>query len=86
MGLPVIATAVGGVPMLLEEGVTGLLVPDDDDAAMAKAVFRLIDDPQLAETLSSGGRTLAERARWDRVGPQWHRVLDVVAPSAARRN
>ena len=79
MGLPVVATAVGGVPMLLEDGVSGLLVPDDDDAAMALAVQRLIDEPALAERLSSAGRSLAEGARWDRVVPQWHALLDSLA-------
>jgi glycosyltransferase involved in cell wall biosynthesis len=85
MGLPVVATAVGGLPMLLEDGTTGLLVADDDDAGMARAVLRLVDEPGLAERLSAAGRSLAEAARWERVGPQWGSVLDSVARPRTRR-
>jgi glycosyltransferase involved in cell wall biosynthesis len=71
MGLPIVATAVGGVPDLLADGRDGVLVPDNDDAAMADAVLRLINDPELAGRLSRNGRRLAERSTWDVVGPQW---------------
>jgi Glycosyltransferase len=71
-GLPVVATAVGGVPDLLKHGETGLLVPDGDVEAMAEAVVRLTEDGSLAGRLSSGGRGLAARfdagavfARWE---------------------
>jgi glycosyltransferase involved in cell wall biosynthesis len=79
MGLPVVSTNVGGVPDLLQDGVTGLLTPDDDDAAMADAVLRLLQDHELSSTLSSNGRALAERSSWDAIKPLWdavfHRVL-----------
>jgi glycosyltransferase involved in cell wall biosynthesis len=71
MGLPIVATAVGGVPDLLADGRDGVLVPDDDDAAMADAVLRLLEDPELAGRLSRNGRRLAERSTWDVVGPLW---------------
>jgi glycosyltransferase involved in cell wall biosynthesis len=71
MGLPVVATAVGGVPDLLVDGRDGVLVPDDDDAAMADAILRLLQDPELAGRLSRNGRLLAERSAWQSVRVQW---------------
>jgi glycosyltransferase involved in cell wall biosynthesis len=71
MGLPIVATAVGGVPDLLTDGRDAVLVPDNDDEAMANAVLRLLSDPDLAGRLSRNGRRLAERSTWDAVGPQW---------------
>jgi glycosyltransferase involved in cell wall biosynthesis len=56
-GLPVVATRAGGLPQLLTDGVTGLLVPPDDPAALAAAIQRLIDDPDLAARLGAAGHT-----------------------------
>jgi glycosyltransferase involved in cell wall biosynthesis len=53
---PVVATAVGGVPELVRDGVEGLLVPPDDPAALATAVDRLLADPALARRLGESGR------------------------------
>jgi glycosyltransferase involved in cell wall biosynthesis len=78
-GLPVVATAVGGVPDLLRDGETGLLVPDGDAAAMAAAVSRLLDEPPLAEHLSRNGRALAESCGWGPVRAQWSRLFAEVA-------
>ena len=75
LGLPVVSTAVGGVPDLLTNGETGLLVPDGDDEAMANAVKRLLGDPDLAARLSANGRHLAERSSWDLVRPQWEKII-----------
>ncbi len=75
MGLPVVATRVGGLPDLLQDGDNGLLVPDDDPTAMITAVRRLLNEPKLAERLSINGRALAERAAWPRVRPLWEELL-----------
>jgi glycosyltransferase involved in cell wall biosynthesis len=75
MGLPVVATAVGGIPDLLTHGETGLLVPDNDDQAMVDAIHRLLDDPGLAGQLSVNGRRLAERSSWARVRPTLEEVF-----------
>jgi glycosyltransferase involved in cell wall biosynthesis len=56
-GRPIVATAVGATPELIEDGTHGLLVPPGDSAALARAIGRLLADPGLA-------RRLGEAARW----------------------
>lgn len=75
LGLPVVATEVGGIPDLFTEGETALLVPSDDDEAMAVAVRRLLDEKGLAGRLSSQGRALAERCDWGVVRTMWEEVF-----------
>ena len=77
-GLPIVATAVGGVPHLLRDGETGILVPDGDVAAMTAAVRRLLDEPGLAAKLSANGRRLAESSAWEPVMAQWEGLFDEV--------
>ena len=60
-GLPVVASAVGGVPELVRDGETGLLVPPGDAAALGAALARLVADPALAGRLGAAGRRLVER-------------------------
>jgi glycosyltransferase involved in cell wall biosynthesis len=55
-GLPVVSTAVGGVPELVREGETGLLVPSGDAAALARALQALVDDPARREAMGKAAR------------------------------
>ena len=55
-----IATAVGGVPEILENGVNGILVPARDPKAMAEAMKALLDDPIMAARLASAARLRVE--------------------------
>lgn len=75
MGMPVVATAVGGIPYLLSDGDTGLLVADDSDEEMARAIQRLVNEPGLARRLSTNGRKLAERSSWEQILPMWERLF-----------
>jgi L-malate glycosyltransferase len=59
-GLPVVATSVGGNPGLVEDEVTGLLVPPGDSPALAKAISRLIEDRALAARLGEQARARAQ--------------------------
>jgi glycosyltransferase involved in cell wall biosynthesis len=54
-GIPVVATRVGGNPEVIEDGVSGMLVPPRDSAALAAAVGRLLEDEDLALRLGQAG-------------------------------
>ena len=58
-GLPVISTPLGGVPEMVEPGVTGELVPERDPAALADAIERMIGDPERARRFGERGRQIA---------------------------
>ena len=60
-GVPIVATPVGDVPTLIEDGVTGLLVPPGDAAALAAALLRLRDEPDLGLRLAAAARRRLER-------------------------
>lgn len=55
-GLPVVVTAVGGMPELIRTGAEGLVVPPRDPPALADAVERLVREPELRHRLGAGGR------------------------------
>jgi len=56
VGLPVIATAVGGNPELIENGVSGWLIPDGDEAALVEAIRRVCVNPDLAQAMATRAR------------------------------
>jgi glycosyltransferase involved in cell wall biosynthesis len=58
-GLAVVATHVGGVPMIVEEGVTGHLVPPEDPASLAAAIGRLLSHEALRTAMGEAGRLKA---------------------------
>jgi len=62
VGRPVVATRVGGLPELVSDGETGLLVPPADPARLAEALVRLIREPDLAGRLGARARLRAARA------------------------
>ncbi len=55
-GLPVVATAVGGTPDVVVDGLTGLLVPPRDPQALAGGILRLLQDPALRQRMGHAGR------------------------------
>ncbi|HEY7142416.1 MAG TPA: glycosyltransferase family 4 protein [Methylomirabilota bacterium] len=55
-GRPVVATRVGGVPDVVDDGVTGRLVPPGDAAAAAGAILELLSDPKRAQTIGQAAR------------------------------
>jgi glycosyltransferase involved in cell wall biosynthesis len=69
---PVIATQVGGIPDIVIDGETGLLVPQRDAVALAAAVERLLDDAALAHRLGETGADFVQR-HFD-----WERIVDEI--------
>jgi glycosyltransferase involved in cell wall biosynthesis len=59
-GLPVVASRVGGVPELVLDGETGLLVPPGEPSSLAAAIERLLVDPALRNRLGAAGRARVE--------------------------
>ena len=87
---PVVATRVGGVPDIVQDGRTGLLVASEDDVALAAALARLARDPELADRLAGAGRRHVEE-RFDerdahaRLGREVALLLGIAADSGEPR-
>jgi glycosyltransferase involved in cell wall biosynthesis len=66
LGTPCVGTPVTGIPEVVADGVTGLLVPESDPVALAAALARLLDDADLRTSLAKSARELIE-AEFDTV-------------------
>lgn len=84
-GAPVVASAVGGLPEVVQDGVTGFLLQPGDVEGMAEAALSLLRDPARWKEASDAGRTLAvERFSAERVVPVYERLYqEVVAGKGA---
>lgn len=82
-GVPVVSTSAGGVPYLVRDGVTALLVPAGDHAAMAAAAQRVLSDPQLAAALRQAGLDEVQKYTWAKLRDEWTAVYaSLLAPEA----
>jgi glycosyltransferase involved in cell wall biosynthesis len=78
--LPVVATSVGGIPEVVLDGETGLLVPPDNPDALAHALSRLVDDPALRQRMGEAGRIRAEQVfSAPRMAAEFHVEYDRLA-------
>ncbi len=75
-GLPIVSTRVGGVPDLVNDGESAILVSPENPDEMANAIIRLLVEPGLSSQLSRSGRTLAESCGSNRVLPLWDAVFN----------
>jgi glycosyltransferase involved in cell wall biosynthesis len=84
-GLPVVATRVGGIPEVVEDGVTGLLAPAGDDATLADQICRLAGDPSSRERLGRNGRMRAfQLFSEDRMCASYDRLYQIMIDSQSR--
>ena len=82
-GLPVVATRVGGVAEVVEDGVTGLLVPSGDPVTLAEAMRKIeAMSPERRVAMGAGGRALVqERYGTARVMAMWERLYSSLLPA-----
>jgi glycosyltransferase involved in cell wall biosynthesis len=72
---PVVASAVGGILEVVEDGKTGLLVPPGKPEALAEALTRILDNPELARRMGRAGRARVEaRFSWASVAERTEQV------------
>ncbi len=88
-GLPVVSTTVSGIPELVKQGKSGLLVPSADPRSLADAIDALVQSPLLREQLRVNARALVEE-EFDlqrnalKIGDELRRVMVVTSPSPPR--
>jgi len=77
-GVPVVCSNAGGVPEVFQDGFNALLYPPGDDNAMAKAIVCLLQDKELAKTISVNAMETASRFTWEMAAEQTLRVYEEV--------
>jgi glycosyltransferase involved in cell wall biosynthesis len=83
--VPVVATAVGGNPEMVRDGVDGLLVPRGDHAAVATALLQLLDNPESAAAMGAAGRARVEqRYQLERTVENYWKLYERLCPRRAR--
>ncbi len=83
--VPVVASAIGGITDIVEDEVSGLLVPEGDERALAEALERLVRDDAFARRLGEAGfRRLGTHFSWDAIVPRWLTLYDRVRARAQR--
>ncbi len=66
-GTPVIATQVGGLAFLVQDGVTGFHIPVDDPAALGERLITLLEDHELRAQMSSQAAEIAQKYAWEKI-------------------
>lgn len=75
MGLPVVSTKVGGIPYLIKEGETGILVAPNNAEAIALAIESLVENRTSAKEISRQARAKVEEWDWNTVKTTWQQIL-----------
>ncbi|MFT4699171.1 MAG: glycosyltransferase involved in cell wall biosynthesis [Flavobacteriaceae bacterium] len=75
LGLTVISTNVGGIPFLIENNATGILVEPKEEHLFAEKILHLINHPFASENLSVNARKLVETFDWQKVKTKWDVIL-----------
>lgn len=83
-GKPVIASRVGGLPEVVEDGGSGLLVPPNDECALSEAILKVLGDEGLAQRMGKRGRELAEARDWSKVVGAYRAIYEEVLEKSGR--
>lgn len=82
-GLPVVTTDAGGIPYMVTDGETALMVPKNDHEAMAACAIRLLEDADLAQKITSQAREECHRYSWKAVRDKWLNLYHELAHESA---
>lgn len=84
-GLPVVTTDAGGIPYIVTDGVTGLMVKRGDHEALAARAISLLEEPGLAERLASRARAeCMDRYVWNAVSGEWSELYQMLVTAPVR--
>jgi glycosyltransferase involved in cell wall biosynthesis len=75
LGLPVVSTDVGGIPFMIQDRVSGVLVPNDEVLAMKSAIEELIGKPDFSCEISINARMYAQKLDWLHIKTLWNNLL-----------
>lgn len=82
LGTPVVATNVGGIPEIAEDGLSGILVEKDNPKQLAIAIDRVLQERELRDTLIENGREKAKKFTWEKMAHEIDRLYDGVGARA----
>jgi D-inositol-3-phosphate glycosyltransferase len=81
-GTPVVASHVGGLAFLVQNGETGFTVPVDEPQALADRLLQILSDPQLRDRLGANAVKAANQYAWDKIAARilalYHKVLGLL--------
>jgi len=84
-GRPVIASRVGGIPYLVDDGQDGLLYPYGDLAALAACLRRIAEDTSVASEMGRAGRDKARTSlTWEAIAPRYEELYESLVRQASR--
>jgi glycosyltransferase involved in cell wall biosynthesis len=76
-GKPVIGTSVGGIPSVVSDQKSGLLVPPKDSEALAKAIIKILKVPKLAKIMGENGyKKVKENFLWDKQIEKTKKIIE----------
>lgn len=78
LGLPIVSTNVGGIPYIVKDNESALLVNSEDHKAMAEKIHYLISEPEIGKKLAANGRQIADVNKYSEEGVyhKWKTLLD----------
>ena len=83
-GVPVVSTRAGGIPYIVTDGETGLLVNTDDHEALAARAIYLLENPSAARVIIARARQECARYAWSAIRPQWLDLYEKLAAGPRR--